>query len=145
MYFNQVGSEITITINSKMSQVSRALEMTRKSLDLSIDSANLLIVLRELLANAVTHGNGGDPLEIVRCSIGDLGQGRFRIEVRDEGEGFDHRAINMDLPEMPARVRRRGYILIKALSEKIDFYDHSSRVVVNVSTNGEALSSLKKT
>ncbi len=145
MYFNQIGSEITITINSKMSQVSRALEMTRKSLDLSIDSANLLIVLRELLANAVTHGNKGDPLKMVRGSISDLGQGRFQIEVRDEGEGFDHRAINMDLPEIPARVRRRGYILIKALSEQIEFYDHSSRVVVNVSTNGEALSPIKKT
>ncbi len=143
MYFNQIGSEITIAINSKMSQVSRALELTRKSLGPSIDSTNLPIVLRELLANAVIHGNSGEPLKIVRCSISDLGRGRFRIEVRDEGEGFDHRAINMDLPENPARLRRRGYILIKALSEKIDFYDHSSRVIVYVDTKGEALYSIK--
>ena len=100
------------------------------------------LCLEEALVNAVVHGNESDPHRMVRIDLRDEGE-TCRITIHDEGEGFDHRAINMELPKNPARIRRRGYILINALSEKIDFYDDSSRVIVYVDTKGEALYSIK--
>lgn len=53
---------------------------------------NIEIAIREVLANAVIHGDHEDPGKQVsvtcRCSV----DGEVLITVRDEGHGFDNRA-----------------------------------------------------
>lgn len=96
------------------------------------DHHDMLLVLRELLDNAITHGNGSTPEVPVQCWIRHMKDGSFRITVEDEGMGFDYRHLDMGLPLDPRHARTRGYALIKALSEEIRFNEKGNRVSVVV-------------
>ncbi len=93
---------------------------------------DLLLVLRELLLNAILHGNKGVSGRMVRTLIEDVGDGRFRVDVEDEGAGFDFRRLSTKLPDDPKHLSRRGYLLISALSERISFMGKGSCVSVTV-------------
>ncbi len=86
----------------------------------------LLIVVRELLENAIVHGCGSDAAKMVRLSIrreNDL----FEVEVDDEGEGFDYESLDLRLPEDPFSLSRRGLIIVNELSEELVFTGRGNR------------------
>ncbi len=91
------------------------------------------IVLRELLKNAVAHGNGGDLSRPVTWKITAEDGGGFSITVEDMGDGFDYSELNMGLPEDPRRLRNRGYVLINAMAERLTFNAPGNRVTALVS------------
>lgn len=90
----------------------------------------LALALRELLTNAVEHGNHCDPTRFVYCRVSTDVGGVLRIDVEDEGEGFDHRTLERTLPEDPRRVRQRGYLLVFAVCQEVHFNDKGNRVSV---------------
>lgn len=90
------------------------------------------LVVRELLANAITHGNRLSAEKSVACRMRSLGKQRFEIVVQDEGQGFDPRGLDMALPEDPRRVKSRGYRLISLLAESIRFSERGNQVSVTV-------------
>lgn len=90
------------------------------------------VVLRELLLNAIVHGNRGETERTVRCEVVHVGEGRFRIVVEDEGEGFDYRALDTLLPADPKRIRHRGYKLVNALSDQLEFNREGNQVTAYV-------------
>lgn len=96
------------------------------------ETSDLTLVLRELLSNAIVHGNGKQPGRTVICRIEHTGQGGFRITVEDEGEGFDFLAVNTDPPEDPREIPGRGYILIHAFSQKVEFNERGNRITADV-------------
>jgi anti-sigma regulatory factor (Ser/Thr protein kinase) len=96
------------------------------------DPTDLLLVLRELLVNAITHGNGGDPSRVVRMKIADLGQNRFSVAVSDEGGGFEYWKLDTRIPENPRNVRRHGYLVIEALAKTVAFSNGGSTVTATV-------------
>lgn len=92
-----------------------------------------VLVLRELLVNAMKHGNRREAWRTVHVSIEHLGDARFEVSVEDEGEGFDYQSVDMRIPESPPRIsRKRGYALIHALSEHIAFAGGGNRITVVV-------------
>ena len=99
----------------------------------SSDRLSCSIVLRELLDNAVEHGNRGIETRIVTGSLTYLGEGTFRIIVEDEGEGFDCAGLDVTVPEDPRRVKSRGYVLIHALADRLEFNEKGNRVTAYVS------------
>lgn len=90
--------------------------------------SGLMIVLRELLLNALIHGNKNVAARHIKCRIEKLERARLRIEVEDEGNGFDYQSLDMKLPENPRHLKRRGYVLINALSDRIEFNGRGSRI-----------------
>ena len=88
------------------------------------------IVLRELVTNAVTHGNKSDPNRSVGLYLNRCENGIIKLTVEDEGEGFDYAALDLSLPEEVTRIRKRGYKLINAFSEKLEFNGKGNRVTV---------------
>ncbi len=90
------------------------------------------VVLRELLNNAVVHGNHSSPTSNVGVAVEHLGANRFRLRVEDEGEGFDFGCVDVGLPDDPRNVKKRGYILINSLSERLEFADEGKRVTAYV-------------
>ena len=50
------------------------------------------LLAREALVNAVQHGSASDPTKTVHASLS-LAQGRLELVVRDEGHGWDWRAM----------------------------------------------------
>jgi len=92
--------------------------------------AEAKIVLRELVINAIEHGNKQSAARLVRCHVEHLATSQLKLEVEDEGEGFPYWALKTDLPDNPQDISGRGYLLIKALSDEVQFNDRGNRVTV---------------
>ncbi len=84
------------------------------------DSFEFKLVLRELINNAIEHGNRKITDRIVTCSIECIRKRLFKIVVRDEGNGFDYDTLDMTFPD-PLEDRNRGFALIKAFSKRVEF------------------------
>ncbi|MBA7622352.1 hypothetical protein ES703_29728 [subsurface metagenome] len=96
------------------------------------DPTNVILVTREMLKNAAIHGNKNNQSRSVICRLKHLEGSLFRIEVEDEGDGFDYEHLDLKLPENPRHIDSRGYILINALSDRIDFNRKGNCVTVLV-------------
>lgn len=123
---------IRFEINSEMRHVDRIVRETREfleQLDLEI-SSDFKIVLRELLINAIEHGNHSHSDRTVSCSLEQLEKKLFKLIVEDQGEGFDFDSLEMEIPQDPRQVRNRGYVLIRSSSEKIEFNEKGNQVTV---------------
>lgn len=99
------------------------------------ESSGPSVVFWELLANAVQHGNRNHGEGRINASIEHIRDRVFKVVVEDTGEGFNYLELNMALPEDPRNVKRRGYILIHALSNKLEFNEKGNCVTAFVSAN----------
>ncbi len=96
------------------------------------DPTNLLIVSRELLKNAVVHGNRNDPDKTVYCRLERVEENRYEIEVEDEGGGFDPGAVQAEPPDHSGGQAQHGYVLIRALASALRFNEEGNRIVACV-------------
>ena len=90
------------------------------------------IVLRELFTNAVCHGNQMIPERKVIVYLECTSPDDVTIRVEDEGSGFDHHSVNLNLPTNPSRMKHRGLILIRALCDEIEFNEKGNCVVTHI-------------
>ena len=102
------------------------------------------IVLRELLINAVEHGNKKSPEKMVSCTIEQVMPGFFTIKVQDDGDGFDYNSLNYDMPENPRQNRSRGYPLIREFSDEIRFNEKGNRITVSIRIKDETFFSIRE-
>lgn len=114
---------IHIRISSEMPLVNEAVRAcTRFAGTLSMgEPIALSLLLRELLVNAVKHGNRCAAERVVTVDITREPDELLCVRVTDEGQGFNYLGLNLGLPTDPSRVHRHGYMLIAALSERLDF------------------------
>ena len=87
------------------------------------------VAVHEALTNAVIHGNHEDPNKrvfvVYRCSI----DGEVSITIRDQGQGFDARAIqDPTTPKNRLCTHGRGIYLMKALMDEV-YFDEGGVVV----------------
>jgi anti-sigma regulatory factor (Ser/Thr protein kinase) len=101
-------------------------------------ATRISVVLRELLANAIMHGNQNVASKIVKCRVEKTEERTFRITVEDEGEGFDFASLDTSLPEDPRNVRKRGYILIRSICTSLEFNGPGNRVTVLIRVHEQA-------
>lgn len=84
---------------------------------------NIKLALQEAVINAIEHGNKKQGDLCVKVDIQANGQ-RLKIEVTDQGEGFDYKAIpNPTNPENIEKLRGRGLFLIQNVMDEIEFAD----------------------
>jgi anti-sigma regulatory factor (Ser/Thr protein kinase) len=91
---------------------------------------NLLVVSRELMKNAVVHGNGNDTGKPVLLRLLRDGGGAYRVEIEDAGQGFDIAAMAGETTAQPGQPVARGYALISALAQRIELNGRGNRVTV---------------
>lgn len=128
---NDIG--IAIRFPSDLAFVDAALTASKTWLQ-GQDMAQLrpiLVTLRELAVNAITHGNESDLTKQVSCELRATSSG-VRICVEDEGEGFDTDLIDMSLPGDPKRIEKRGLILVRAMSKTLVFDASHGRVMAYI-------------
>ena len=126
-------SAIFLEFHSRRELIFEAIDDSAKFLAKFItesEAIGIKVVLRELLMNAVIHGNGSNGELLVKCAIEHLGDKDFKILVEDEGSGFDHRRVADDDQDLQYPEKRRGYLLINRLSDRIQFNDKGNRVTV---------------
>jgi serine/threonine-protein kinase RsbW len=94
-----------------------------------------IVVLRELLINAMKHGNRYNRSFPVTVKINQLNRKRFKISVKDLGNGFDYQSLDTDLPDNPRGFQTRGYKLIKAFTDSFEFNQKGNQVTAYISTS----------
>ncbi|MDM8525756.1 ATP-binding protein [Desulfococcaceae bacterium HSG8] len=131
---NENGSSITFSFSSEMHLVDRVIQSCRDYLKHSgvSEFSQFRLVLRELLINAVEHGNRNIVEHTVICSIEHMGEWQFRITVEDEGDGFDPRTLDMKMPKDPEEMRKRGYPLVNAFTDQLEFSEKGNRVIAYI-------------
>lgn len=125
---------IRFSLVSKREAVSSACDLVRGFLGSyqTGQSPNLDVVLREMLLNAVMHGNKLNPGAYVRCAIEYMERDQVRITVEDGGDGFDYRSLDMRLPDEPKCTCRRGFPLINALADHLEFNEKGNQATAFV-------------
>jgi anti-sigma regulatory factor (Ser/Thr protein kinase) len=100
------------------------------------NSDALLLVVRELLMNAIVHGNEGRTTRMALVRVA-YRLGRFEVQVDDEGEGFDVDSLVLNLPDDPTSLVGRGLVLVNELADELSFEHGGSRVRAIVDPSGK--------
>jgi anti-sigma regulatory factor (Ser/Thr protein kinase) len=100
------------------------------------NSDELLLVVRELLMNAIVHGNRSIRSRIALIRLARRGK-FFEVQVDDEGEGFDYDSLVLGLPDDPQSLAKRGLVLVHELAEELVFERGGSRVRAIVDPEGK--------
>ncbi len=98
---------------------------------------NVPLACDEAITNAIVHGNDSRADKKVSIQIY-VSPNRFRIRVRDEGEGFDlSRVANPTQGEALLRASGRGVYLMRSIMDVVEFKD-GGRVVELEKRNANA-------
>ncbi len=129
--------ELQGSLASRVADISSFVDRLTKFLKPLVDEfrkgdgsdVEIEIAVREAIANAVIHGNHENPRKRVyvtcRCST----EGEVLITVRDEGQGFDSRAVPDPTAETNLLLTRgRGLFLMQALMDEVGFRENGSVV-----------------
>ncbi len=91
------------------------------------------MALRESMANAIKHGNRGDPNKRVTLTLEITPSDVLRLAVEDEGAGFDPSSIGDPLaPENRLKSSGRGIFYMRNFMDEVryDFLESGTRVVL---------------
>lgn len=92
------------------------------------DAFAIKLTLEESLANAVKHGNKGDPAKHVTIKYA-ITEEKACFVVRDEGEGFNPESVpDPTQPERLALPNGRGIMLMRAYMDEV-YYRNEGREV----------------
>jgi serine/threonine-protein kinase RsbW len=88
------------------------------------------IILTELLANAIDHGNKKNHSK--KVTIGHvINRKKAVVSILDEGNGFDPRSIaDPTLPENLGKSSGRGLFIVTKYVDKLEFNSLGNRVTV---------------
>jgi anti-sigma regulatory factor (Ser/Thr protein kinase) len=94
------------------------------------------LVIREVLANAIEHGAGLDPLQNIVIQLSADGK-KLVARVSDQGAGFDLRAVSPD----PAPDRGRGLSILNQYASVHVFEDGGRTVTFELPLRAESSAS----
>ncbi len=94
------------------------------------DRYGVRLAVEEALVNAIVHGNGRDPAKQVHVCC-HLSPDLVRIEIHDEGEGFDPIAVpNPTDPDRLECPSGRGVMLMRAFMSCVEFNESGNCVMM---------------
>lgn len=119
------GSRITLTLASSLGSVDRieqTAEQVAREAGIAEDARfGITMAVREAAANAVFHGNHGDPTKQITASFENTGRSLI-FRIADQGEGLDPNAVPDPLaPENLLRNSGRGIFLIRSFMDEVHF------------------------
>ena len=128
---------IEFKFSSEVKMVSKVIKAIRNYLEnYKIDEdGNIILILRELINNAIEHGNNKNKDLAVSVCIQHLSDKRFKIVVEDEGKGFDYNSINYRMSDDPTQIRNRGLCLVNSFADEIEFNDYGNMISVYVTAH----------
>lgn len=136
---NENNGNLSFVISSEMKLVDRIIKEVCTFVEnhSQEELSGVRLVTRELLINAIEHGNKNIQTKHVECSIAEMAENRFRITVSDEGEGFNYANAITNLPESTESVRSRGLPLIYTIADSIEFNERGNSVTAYITVVSE--------
>jgi hypothetical protein len=83
--------------------------------------------VKEALANALKHGNGGSPQKCI-CVDYEVDETDFRVSITDEGPGFKPEIAALACPQPHDQPAGRGLSLIQHYMTEVHFNEAGNRV-----------------
>ena len=122
---NSDALQVTIDIGSRFENidlVDSVAEAFLRHAQLEDESVERLgLAVREAVANGVQHGNKEDPTKRVTVSFV-LNSEEVRIQIQDEGDGFDIESLPDPLdPQNLFKPRGRGILLMNSFMDDVDY------------------------
>jgi anti-anti-sigma factor len=133
----QEDDYIEFKFSSEIKMVNKIIKEVRSYLEnYEIEEdGNIILILRELINNAIEHGNKKEKDRVVSVCLLLLDDKRFKIVVADEGDGFDYNSINYRMSDDPTQIRKRGLCLVNSFADEIEFNQTGNRITVYVTAN----------
>lgn len=134
------SSHISFAISSEMKMADRVINTLADFIESqgSGSYSDLKLVTRELLINAIEHGNKSNAEKSVSCKIEKIAPSRFKVIITDEGDGFDHASLNLGMPGVHDSERKRGLPLVNSLADELLFNETGNSVTAFVSTENSS-------
>lgn len=121
-----------ITIKSTFTEIESTINLLMEKIHGITGSDEIFfdfkLMLSEILANALIHGNRKDPDKHIFV-FPEIRAGMVRITVEDEGAGFDYDSV--EDPSSPANISRasgRGIFLVRSLSDRVYFNERGNSI-----------------
>jgi anti-sigma regulatory factor (Ser/Thr protein kinase) len=86
------------------------------------------LLARECLRNALIHGNGGNRAKWIQVDV-HVGRRWIRLQVEDEGAGFDWRRVRRAPPDETA-TSGRGLVLCTVYAARMAFNGTGNRITL---------------
>jgi serine/threonine-protein kinase RsbW len=119
----------TGSISTVVDQLMRFIRLFMGNFGSDKRTDDVEIAIREVLSNAVIHGNHEDPGKQVSVTCRCSADGEVLITVRDEGLGFDNRAAPYPKePQKQLLSHERGLQLIATLVNEVSFEENGTVV-----------------
>ena len=127
------GVLVTLRLPSEVECIEEAVELVTRHCLAGHDTPTktrfrLQVVLSEALSNAIMRGNREDRGKWVDVRA-ELGPDAIRLEVTDEGPGFDPAAVPEPVrPEQLDEANGRGLYLIRKLVDAVQFNEQGNSI-----------------
>ncbi len=127
------GTLVTLRLPSEVECIEEAVELVTRHCLAGHDAPTntrfrLKVVLSEALSNAIVRGNQEDRGKWVDVRA-ELGPDVIRLEVTDEGPGFDPAAVPEPIrPEQLDEANGRGLYLIRKLVDAVQFNEQGNSI-----------------
>lgn len=135
---DEKNNQISFTFSSEMKLVDMVVLQCCQFLEQQnvMRFSEFKLLLRELLINAIEHGNQNNPKLNINCAVNRLQHKRFKITVKDEGNGFDYNNLETSFPD-PTELRERGYPIIHSIADNIEFNAKGNSVTAYINIEEE--------
>ncbi len=131
------GTLVTLRLPSQIECIEEAVALVTRHCLAGQDAASrtrfrLQVVLSEALSNAIVRGNREDREKWVDVRA-ELGPDAIRLEVTDEGPGFDPNAVPEPIrPEQLDEANGRGLFLIRKLVDAVEFNERGNSICMTL-------------
>jgi len=128
---------VTLRLPSEIEYIEEAVELVTRHCLAGQDAAarirfRLKVVLSEALSNAIVRGNREDRAKWVDVRA-ELDPDVIRLEVTDEGPGFDPNAVPEPIrPEQLDEANGRGLFLIRKLVDAVEFNERGNSICMTL-------------
>ena len=123
------GNRLQIIISSEIQLVDKVLDCLESGIQ-NLESSQLFalkLIAKELLCNAISHGNQNKIEKSVTCIFIKLSN-QFLLQIEDQGEGFDIDQINWEISEDASNPRNRGLAMVNHYADSIEFNSTGSKI-----------------
>jgi len=133
----QAGTLVTLRLPSEIACIEEAVELVTRHCLAGHEATRttrfrLQVVLSEALSNAIVRGNREDREKWVDVRA-ELGPEAIRLEVTDEGDGFDPNTVPEPIrPEQLDEANGRGLYLIRKLVDAVEFNSRGNSICMTL-------------